>query len=121
MDERDLAYFAGLLDGEGHIGIRKDYRITVDIANNSNRMVRWLLGKFNGVVCMDGCKFRWFLNGREGVMLLLRCEPYLVVKKEEAAFAIRFFLNRRGRSHDWQEKQRQKLLRLRLKRRRKEL
>lgn len=50
--ERDLAYLAGILDGEGCFSIGKSskgyYNLRVDVVNTDRRLIEWLHVNFGG-------------------------------------------------------------------------
>ena len=63
LSETDLAYFAGLLDGEGHVAIKyfkrhisyrpySRYGLMVGISNTNFDVMRWLLEHVGGSVQM---------------------------------------------------------------------
>jgi len=56
LPEYVLAYAAGLLDGEGHIGIHRTktgFYLRVDIANTNERIIQFLYEYF-GAFCPNG-------------------------------------------------------------------
>lgn len=102
--EEVLAYTAGLLDGEGCIGINKrgdnsGYRLTVFIANTDGRMIDFLINNFNftSYTKQSGHNnkkwricWRWCLSGVGAKLFLIDLLPYLIIKKEQAIYAIEF-------------------------------
>lgn len=104
-DPAAIAYAAGLLDGEGYVGIntafdRKasktlSYGVRVQITNTNAALMTWLLDHFGGHVAQDknrraGWKdaYRWTVNGRNAGQLLSALLPYLVIKREQANVGI---------------------------------
>lgn len=102
-----LAYLAGIIDGEGCLGIYKrqdkDGRVTqwpvkLVIANNSERLMKWLLVNFGGWYSERKGERKknpkWkkgyvhVLSERKLRNLLPKVLPYLVIKQEEAEFVI---------------------------------
>ena len=92
MTETDWAYLAGLIDGEGDIGI--SHTVRVRIANTDMGIIGWLREKFPEVktnkansntsygkkLCL---KVEW--NGRNAIEVLTRTSPYLQGKKKKLA------------------------------------
>lgn len=106
MSEIEVAYFAGLLDGEGcvRVGAFKNsngiinYRAYMVIAMTDEAPITWLVENMGGGKYVDKklrhgnskiC-FSWTLNARLGAALLERALPYLLVKKKQAENFIAF-------------------------------
>ena len=98
---RQLAYLAGVIDGEGTIGIyhnkkRNEYRLKVYVVNTDERLIRWLQDNFGGYVYSRVSvknphwkrKYEWHLLDDE--LLLEKILKYLVVKQENAKLGIEF-------------------------------
>lgn len=108
----DLAYTAGLLDGEGHIGIHKSkngfrkgvprelkYSARLMIANTNIDIMHWLQLNFGGSIAKDvrdgnrkDC-YRWQIYGNKMLEFLKLVAPYLKIKSSQAKIVI-----------DWQSK-----------------
>lgn len=100
-----LAYAAGLIDGEGHIGIvtpqrgkGNHYRLQVEVRNTDARLVKWLHDEFGGsVMYVKRVQPRhrpvwiWTVQGRKAELFLRSIRPYLIGKAERAdvGFALR--------------------------------
>jgi len=107
-----LAYLAGVIDGEGCIGIRKTkagssgsfkstrYSAIMTVGNTSRLMIEQLIAAF-GVGCVTyryptktkrAC-YLWSTSslGAQHVLRLVR--PYLIVKREQAAVLLEFVDN----------------------------
>ena len=98
MNEQELAYLAGIIDGEGSICIHKDSRDgriwgEVTVYNTSQELISWIHERFGGNIydCESraeqyGTKrnliIRW--SGRDAAEFLPSLIPYLVIKKEKA-------------------------------------
>jgi hypothetical protein len=95
----DLAYLAGLLDGEGTLGVygrtekgRREYVVACVVANTSTTLMEWLVTKFGGSYkarkqTNKGWKvcYGWSIHDRRKIAdLLPHVLPYLVIKKEQA-------------------------------------
>lgn len=100
----NLAYFAGLLDGEGCIRIGKflnsseevRYRGQCQIAMTHPAPIRWLAKTFGGGIykhhpigVSKPCYY-WQANAKDAAGLLQQALPFLKVKKEQAKLLIRF-------------------------------
>jgi hypothetical protein len=102
--ETDWAYLAGIIDGEGCIGQRKnvkegrEYRyVRIDIGQKYPALLNWLFDTFevgrvrtyirksrNNRVC-----FTWRIHGALACSYILKgVLPYLVIKREQAELAI---------------------------------
>ena len=95
-----LCYFAGIIDGEGSIGIehlkptkgrKKDYytcRLTV--INTSFTLMRWIKENFGGTFdtrkAILGRKvvYRWHIFGKNMDAILQAIFPFLIIKKIQA-------------------------------------
>ena len=106
MNEIQIAYFAGLLDGEGCVRIGKynnssgqlRYRAFIVIAMTNINPINWLLRIVGGKKYVDK-KFKsgnskicfcWSTNAKEGASILHRALPYLLVKSKQAKNFISF-------------------------------
>lgn len=105
-----LAYLAGVIDGEGCIAIRKSkrtgsckstrYAAAVTVGNTSRVLIEQLVGTF-GVGCVTyryptktkrAC-YLWSLSSRGARDVLRAVQPYLIVKREQAAVLLEFIDN----------------------------
>lgn len=101
----ELAYLAGIVDGEETIGIamrkgtaRTNYRALFEprlqIANTDQKLIDWIRARFGGTLVRTPAKpphqelltLRWI--GQTARFLLKALEPYLVIKAERAALVI---------------------------------
>ena len=104
LTERDLAYLAGLVDGEGSIFISRagqyqSLQLTLTISNTSKAMIDWLVD-----VCMfrrtsiyrsnksTRDVYRAGLTQSEARDMLEKLEPYLVAKREQAQVVLKYFI-----------------------------
>lgn len=112
-----LAYLAGIIDGEGTIsicdkrvmkrksqGIRKTNKVyrarinfstSVSVANTDPRIIDWLIQNFGGSMSHSKRqeenwrpKITWIMKTTEMVNILTQIVPYLVLKKEQAILMI---------------------------------
>jgi len=110
--EAELAYFAGILDGEGCFGISRcvkrghpAYHTRVSVTNTSAQLMRWLLDHFGGAVCLRSKtqhsnpnanplrwkpSFEWKCADKAVAEFLPLVLPYLVIKREQATLVIEY-------------------------------
>ena len=101
MKKTDLAYMAGFFDGEGCVCIsnasRDGLKVTVDIYQCNEWIVRWFQFSFGGSVSLRKARqrgwkpqWRWSIANRKVLPFLKAIRPYLILKKAEADLAIKF-------------------------------
>ncbi|MGJ0510190.1 MAG: hypothetical protein ACR652_24350 [Methylocystis sp.] len=110
ISQIDLAYAAGLLDGEGCIRITKRGRmggvglrvgqctLTVEVTNTDEGMLRWLRDKFAGSVAFTPenrehnrrAVWHWHCTSNKALRLLDAVYPFLRTKRRQAKLARRF-------------------------------
>lgn len=101
MNKIELAYIAGILDGEGFITIdhsRKEnkYRVCVGVGNTAKILLDWLQACFGGGIVKsrkpEGYRdfYQWRLFHGVACEFLLQVIPYLKLKRGQAELAIRF-------------------------------
>lgn len=100
MDELDLAYVAGLFDGEGSIGVYEyegRFRPRCTVSNTDLGILTWLCGAWGGRVYVpkkhparQQC-YAWILCGRNIAGLLNDIMPYLKIKRPQAVRMLEFF------------------------------
>lgn len=114
MKKTDLAYLAGMLDGEGCIQIHKSKRLKKDGNPSYTLSVRvnmcdkpiplFLQFVFGGALnyvdkSRYGDKWRpqwhWYVSGQQAIECLKALLPYLRLKKAEAELAFYFWENKR--------------------------
>ena len=97
----DLAYTAGIIDGEGSIGIwklGKGYRLTVEVEMCNKSVPQWLKDTFGGRYGFYGkrgkykCGWssRWDITDSKASEFLQLILPYLKIKKQQAELAIHY-------------------------------
>ena len=106
LEEWQIAYAAGLFDGEGYVSLNKGYKgyiMNVGLEMSSitvvNRLVRWFGGTiYFRVPRKEGWKglWTWRLTREEAVEFLERALPYLLVKDLEAQLGLFFADTFRG-------------------------
>ena len=111
MKRTDLAYFAGIFDGEGAIGITKHvskngykrgyyFELVVQLANSVEWLPQSLKMAFGGHISFqDASKgsfvgklplWRWTAHARQAALFLKAILPYLKLKHYQAEIAIQF-------------------------------
>lgn len=115
MNEMDVAWAAGFIDGEGCIRIEtsfanKDRRrpiamLRVSCGQSVNRPLEKLEELFGGTLTSHparglgyGTSYMWSIAARKAADCLSKLVPYLVVKKRQAELALEFQLILRPRS-----------------------
>lgn len=119
MTERELAYIAGIIDGEGSISIERRttrrkypvYSVTVTIVNTNVRLISWLHDRIGGCLISKSvdpnrnhkAQFQIQLRHLAAEALLNSVREYLIVKGEQADVALalrKLFVGRGGRHTD---------------------
>ncbi len=117
LDHDDVVYLAGIVDGEGHIGMTalkrengKDwFTPRLNITNTDLRLMKWLQNKLGNKglnvyihkakVVPRGWKQRYTfqVSGPASIYaVLMQIYPYLILKKEQAKLAMDFASTRLG-------------------------
>lgn len=113
-DKTKWSYLAGLVDGEGNISIWRvqarahdfevsnktygSFNMRLHISNTSIILMKWLISNFGGVYHLKReatdkhkAAYEWRPKGENNTKkLLLGILPYLVIKKEQAAIALKY-------------------------------
>lgn len=115
MKDIDIAYVAGMLDGDGNIAIRKissastrkgyNYALSVEIGNTNEWLIRWIHFAFGGCLYKQTYRTReglkplwvWKVSWRAAAEFLRVVFPYLCVKKAQAELALQFEEKKIGR------------------------
>jgi len=96
LSDTELAYLAGLIDGEGSFVIAKGYPV-LSLGSTDKPVIDWLCQKLGGSFTAYpnggglGTKpfYRWRLSKSRAVALLaLRARPYWIIKRTQAEAAI---------------------------------
>lgn len=104
MQKEKLAYFAGLMDGEGCFNInfnkrRETYQARLTMTNTNTLLVGWCENEFGGKVYLRKKynpkhkeKWEWMCWGNKDTLtrILKDILPYLVGKKEQCKTLIEF-------------------------------
>lgn len=106
----DVAYIAGLIDGEGSITIARDrrqfYAPRITITNTNPYLLKWLKLKLGSEGSFfekksRGRAWEWRIQGYGVLPAIQRLNPFLVIKKAQAQIAINFIRERKKMS-DWE-------------------
>lgn len=96
LRDDELAYIAGIVDGEGHIGFvhcRGSYFVRVIVANTDRGLLEYLQSLFGGdikaVQRKPGWKqsWQWRISWGRAIEFLSLIEPWLRVKEDQAHLA----------------------------------
>lgn len=93
--ETDLAYFAGLLDGEGCFSLRNQgthiFSCQVNIGNTDLRLLEWVKDRFGGSINAEARKnpkhkpvWRWCSDATTLADMLPAIIPHLIAKRDRA-------------------------------------
>jgi len=109
LSDFEIGYIAGLVDGEGCIGIHKHtdnrgksrlHYLYVVVSNNNPKCLEFLKKNFNGWIIKRRQKENWNINYKWGLrsararQLLEIIYPHLILKKEQALLGIEFDNNK---------------------------
>lgn len=107
MEEIQKAYLAGVVDGEGCIGINKTrnksvrhkhpyYQVRLRIAMTTEEPIKSIESWCGGIVSLTKRKgshkpiYEWFLLNDKAITVLKIIKPYLKVKQKQVEVAINF-------------------------------
>ena len=114
LTETEKAYIAGIIDGEGTIGIHKDsrrswvlYQPRVSIANSNRELLEWI--KTKACVNCHIHRIELDINNYDVKPLLIAVIPYLHIKKKQATLMLEFIDLRIARSQ-WVDRHTQREL-----------
>ncbi len=109
MKEHELAYLAGIVDGEGSIGIthhkvRKSYSLRLQVANTSNNLMHFL-SRFGGHIYEHKMhssyhkqRYDWMVIGKKAQEIIRQIAPYIIIKIEQAKIALTIPIAESGQS-----------------------
>ena len=106
MRDIDIAYIAGLFDGEGHVTIadtKTGISLRAAISNNNILILQWIIDSIGmGCLYKESQKYlkntniikldcyRLHLTGYEAGLFLTMIEPYIRIKKKQVNIGIEF-------------------------------
>lgn len=94
MDDAELAYAAGLFDGEGSISLvrqnsNRSHSPQVSVASNDCEVLGWLQKRFGGSIGTKqprepthSISYDWRLTDRRALAFLTLIRPYLVIERK---------------------------------------
>jgi hypothetical protein len=102
----DLAWTAGVLDGEGCIRInRSKWFLALSVVNTDQKMIFRLKELFGAGSIYYGkakppraARWIWSVSSNEAASVLRAVRPYLVTKQAQADLALKFLTDAKGRS-----------------------
>lgn len=98
MKNYTKAYMAGVIDGDGHLGITKHPRFSpaIQFVNESLSMMKWAVLHFGGTFKIEPIPsgkdfYRWILYGKQAQKQFIQdIHPYLLIKKSQAEILLEF-------------------------------
>jgi len=111
----DVAYIAGLFDGEGCVRIKhanqggNSYYVIAHITNTNKKMLDKVEGLFGGNTRIqekgrNKKVYNWYITSSEASDFLKVLSPFLIEKEEQAKLAIYFHEHKEGISAVMKEK-----------------
>lgn len=104
--KEQLAYFAGIIDGEGTIYIQEvnrkkflDYFPRIQIVNTNKELMYWIKDTFGGIIVSRDrsnenrnwrLQHTWYTTRKLMDILLPLLHPYLIIKKRHVETMIKF-------------------------------
>lgn len=115
MTKQELAYTAGIIDGEGSISIVKAktckskttqrgylLELKVGVSNTDERLVRWLKKRYGGCIVKRRVAnprwkdyWEWRVQTAQAVHFLEMIQPWVLLKQQQIKIAIGFGKGRR--------------------------
>jgi hypothetical protein len=97
MNDIDIGWTAGIIDGEGSIFAADKWSIRVRVGSTDMRIITKLIDLWSGITGINRkaqakqkvCYY-WQLSGTNAAPLLKAVRPHLVIKQEQAALALLF-------------------------------
>lgn len=103
VSSEELAYFAGIMDGEGTFSVYKTgtglavYNAIANVTSTSEELVQWVKERFAGNVCTASPSgnrakaWQWRLQYKPHLLLLLpQLLPFLVIKRFHARLLLKY-------------------------------
>lgn len=108
MTEAEIAYAAGIWEGEGSTAIyigsgptRNGIVYAVSVNQKNPALLHWLAERFKGGVYQNYKQSRqcgeWRVTGNGGYAFLKAIQPYIIGRKEEVAVMLEAWLSRSDR------------------------
>lgn len=97
IGDKELAYIAGFIDGEGCIQVTTKGTLSLVVVNTDIAPLQFIMDIFEGNVSISTREterrkraYRWSIKERDTPEVLKTLLPYLIVKRQEAVLAIEF-------------------------------
>jgi len=107
LQETEKAYAAGIIDGEGTIGIWREargknssgyrYRVALEVSNTKELLIDWLVEKFGGYKAKSNASkdnqqllWKWRCTTSRVPDVVNELIPYLLIKVEQAKLTAEF-------------------------------
>ena len=122
MRREELAYLAGIIDGEGSIRIERStrnyYRLRISVANTSIALMKWLQKKCGNTFIKERKRkgnrrqqYQWDSNRLFDVVTLLTdLLPYLIIKHDHSLVALEFAEIKKSRKRRYSDKQKKEIV-----------
>lgn len=100
MKDHTKAYMAGVLDGDGHLGIQKhgQYSPSIQVCGESKSLMEWIVLNFGGSIRKEKIKsgkdfYKWILYGKNSQKDFVEgITPFVFIKRSQAEI-LQEFLN----------------------------
>ena len=103
----DLAYCAGLIDGEGCITFSKDgdsnYRLRIKITSTDYSVLEWLQEHFGGFIHLSRKEsdkrkeaWDWYCKTEDQVIFLFGILPYTIIKRKQIIEALNYLFEKQN-------------------------
>ena len=103
----DLAYCAGLMDGEGCITLSKDgdtnYRLRIKITSTDYSVLEWLQEHFGGSINLSRKEseynkeaWDWICRTEDQVVFLFGILPYTIIKRAQIIEALNYHFEKQN-------------------------
>jgi len=110
MKNTELAYIAGIIDGDGSIGVNRwkgGYRIAIQVCMRNPKVPVWLKQTIGGCLVETSKDnkplYKWVVGGEQGKKLCQSILPYLVEKIMQAKVITHFPVNKVGQKFSEEE------------------
>lgn len=96
MEVKTLAYAAGIIDGEGHIGAHKNcgtnMKLTIEVHMKYSKVPNWLEENIGGKVRIRKDQtYIWTMRASDSISFIENIKPYLIEKKDQAEVYLQLY------------------------------